>query len=59
MLRTKLHRHFDVDGKELEPTYIEVSDAQLAEEAKQAKRERAIQVLEGLTDVQLSKLGNL
>lgn len=33
---TKLHRHFDIDGNELEPTYDVVSDEELAEDVEQA-----------------------
>lgn len=28
----KLHRHFDIDGNELEPTYIKISDEELYQE---------------------------
>lgn len=31
-MTTKLHRHFDIDGNELPPTYDEVSDEELAQE---------------------------
>lgn len=29
-MTTKLHRHFDIDGNELEPTYIELTPEEVA-----------------------------
>ena len=41
-MATKLHRHFDVNGTELEPTYIELSDEELEAEIDTEAREEAI-----------------
>ena len=47
----RLIRHFDIDGKELESAYLEVSEEEEAEEAEQKAMEKAEDLIDSISNL--------
>ena len=53
---TKLHRHFDKDGKELPSTQIIMSDEELADEAEQTAMAKAEDLIDAISSLKDAKI---
>ena len=54
-MTTKLHRHFDVEGNELEPTYIQLSEEEAADEAERKAMEKAEELIDAIGNMPEAK----
>ena len=52
----KLHRHFDIDGKELPSTNIEITEEQAADEAEQKAMAKAGEMINSISNLADAKV---